>query len=457
MKKTRIWSIFETFGRENIWPFLAMVLTITVSSFVQASSTITVMPVIDMLIHPDLQQVSESTLMILRWFDRLALPKTLPAVIVLFLCVTVLKNAIAVFAKWVLIAVRMFFVKNLILDEYRAFFFSGWPFFVSQKYGTLSNTLITETTKIGQAFEAMAEMISFVLCIGFYLAIGFYVSWQITAIVLLLTLVGIIPFFLFGKKIYRMGALHTRTANDFQSIVTEALGAAKLILGFGNQKECVAKLERMIPAFVVNSIRFVMIRSISPLIFEPIGFAIILLAVYIGVNRLHTNIAEIFLLLYVFRMISQNALNIVDRRNFIKNTAPSQEQMQELREEAFKVREVSGDVVFEQLKREIVLEDITFAYPNNKVVLDRVSMVIPQGKMIAIVGRSGSGKTTLIDIVLGLYRPRSGKHPAEYIPLTFDQYVAKESGIYSAGCFFVQRVDIGESVVGESCGGFGGY
>lgn len=74
--------------------------------------------------------------------------------------------------------------------------------------------------------------------------------------------------------------------------------------------------------------------------------------------------------------------------------------------------------VKEEDKRGIIIDkietvefrNVTFIYPkNNKKVLDDISFFIKQGHKVAIIGKNGSGKTTIIKLLLGFYRPTSGK------------------------------------------------
>jgi len=63
-----------------------------------------------------------------------------------------------------------------------------------------------------------------------------------------------------------------------------------------------------------------------------------------------------------------------------------------------------------QFRKQITLENISFAYPGrHEVVLQNINMTINRGDVIGIVGPSGSGKTTLIDILLGIFPPRTGR------------------------------------------------
>jgi ATP-binding cassette subfamily C protein len=54
------------------------------------------------------------------------------------------------------------------------------------------------------------------------------------------------------------------------------------------------------------------------------------------------------------------------------------------------------------------LEDIRFAYGGGPLVLNGISIAVAAGERVAFVGASGGGKTTLVQVILGLYAPRSG-------------------------------------------------
>jgi ATP-binding cassette subfamily C protein LapB len=58
----------------------------------------------------------------------------------------------------------------------------------------------------------------------------------------------------------------------------------------------------------------------------------------------------------------------------------------------------------------LTLEGICFQYDEKSApALDDVSMTFPTGSMTAVLGRNGSGKSTMLKIVLGLYKPASGR------------------------------------------------
>ena len=56
----------------------------------------------------------------------------------------------------------------------------------------------------------------------------------------------------------------------------------------------------------------------------------------------------------------------------------------------------------------VAFRDVYFGYDDDANVLDGISFEAKRGERIAFVGESGGGKTTLINLLRGLYAPRSG-------------------------------------------------
>ena len=60
--------------------------------------------------------------------------------------------------------------------------------------------------------------------------------------------------------------------------------------------------------------------------------------------------------------------------------------------------------------REIVFKDVSFTYPGAaRPAVSELNLTIRPGERIALVGENGAGKTTLVKLLMGLYRPTSGR------------------------------------------------
>lgn len=96
----------------------------------------------------------------------------------------------------------------------------------------------------------------------------------------------------------------------------------------------------------------------------------------------------------VMRYISRNAVSIVNYQKFVDLPIK-------------KTYIQKSDFVPEA---EIYLKDVHFRYPGAaKDAVKGVTLSISAGETVAIVGENGSGKSTLVKLIMGLYKPSSGK------------------------------------------------
>lgn len=402
--------------REEKKIVIVAVLLLTLSSMIEAGLIITVAPIIDLIINPDLSKASRITVKVIEILKYINLPVSFMWIAAFYFLTVIIKSIIMSVSKFIYSKLHYKVIRKIIFDEFNSFLSASWQFFVSNKYGVLTNTLVTETTNVGHSFSAAADVLSKALGILFCILVAFLISWKLTVIVLLLVGISLIPFSALGRITYKIGGRFTTSLNDFQGLIIETFSAAKLILGFGNQQKSISRLSMIMPIYIRSAIQFIMIRTITPLAFEPIGILIMLFAVYLGVYRFKLDISEVFIMLYTFKMSSQYALYITNQKNILLYMGPSLEQIYNLKKEAERIKQPSGDKKFQHIKKEIRLIDISFSYPSYKNALKDINIVIPKGKMIAIIGNSGSGKTTLVDIIMGFYQIDGGQYLLDGVP-----------------------------------------
>ncbi|AXK44261.1 ABC transporter ATP-binding protein [Brachybacterium saurashtrense] len=70
----------------------------------------------------------------------------------------------------------------------------------------------------------------------------------------------------------------------------------------------------------------------------------------------------------------------------------------------------------------VAFRDVSFAYEDGEDVLHGIDFTIDRGEKVALVGESGGGKSTIVNLLLGLYEPRSGSvevvgRPSDELPL----------------------------------------
>lgn len=79
----------------------------------------------------------------------------------------------------------------------------------------------------------------------------------------------------------------------------------------------------------------------------------------------------------------------------------------------------AGRKLDQPLAAPIVLENLSFTYPGaERPALSDLNLELRPGERIALVGENGAGKTTLVKLLMGLYRPTSGRILVDGVDLT---------------------------------------
>ena len=400
------------------FPFLLItntVLLVAVSLF-GICSLLSISPVVDFFIHPDLQGVSPLTIKAVNILEFLGLSATLGNWLIIFIGFITLSSAFLVFARHSILRTKYAVIRDIMLGTFEDFFNARWYFFSSGKQGVLLNTFTRELTVVGDAFGAMALFFASILQTIFFLAVPFYLSWQVTAVSLGAALLFTLPFILLGKLSYRLGKLNTATANQMTSVIQENISLAKVVLGFGNQHKSINNLGYAFDAHRQVTLKSQILNIAIPILYRPFGVIMIVIALF-SARRFGVPLSEITVLLLALLQVAISIGNLTTQKNSLENFFPSYEQIKQLRQRAKQLKQESGTRQFRGFNRELLLDRLSFAYPGQEPVLVDINVRIPRGKMVAFVGESGVGKSTLIDMIIGFHQPTKGQIVFDDVPL----------------------------------------
>jgi ATP-binding cassette subfamily B protein len=157
--------------------------------------------------------------------------------------------------------------------------------------------------------------------------------------------------------------------------------------------------------------------KVTSKIFEPFGWAAILLTIYVSLEGLTVPIADVAIIVYALLRCVPLIGIISAQNNALVGFFPSYEQVINLKEQAKQDEQKTGVSPFSQLKKSIEFKGVDFSYQNRSPVLEDINAIIEQGKTVAFVGESGAGKSTLIDLLIGFYEPCDGTITVDGIPL----------------------------------------
>lgn len=419
---------------------ISNVILLIIVGILDAASIITVTPVVDLMMHPDGNNLSTVTIKITAILKNVGIPTTLLSLMIVFIVFNILRSVFFVLSKYFILTTRLKVVREMMLGAFEDFFNSQWYFFSSNSQGTLINTFTREIARVAEAFSLMAGFFANVVQITFYFAVPFYLTWKVSTVSLISALICVTPFFLLGRLSYNLGIKITNTANQLTAVIVESLSSAKVILGFGNQNISIAKLSKAFDRHYKASLVASTLEQSIPIMYFPLGL-VCLVSTLLFSRAIGVPLSETVAVLYSL-MKSVPLIGELSRaRNSLENFYPSYEQIKRLRENAKQLKQITGSRIFEGIANGIIFENVSFAYPGCKNVLNHINAKIPKGKMIAFVGESGAGKSTLIDMLMGFHEPSTGKVKIDNIPIeNFDisslrhkiGYVPQEELLFNA-------------------------
>jgi ATP-binding cassette subfamily B protein len=407
-KSSSIVAIFSEFLTRYPRHFSLLFLLLVVEGVVAAMSVLAIVPMADFLLDPSLGKPSRITQVVLRFFSGISMSPSFWFFGFFFVGFNLLKGTLEVAIRYAILRIKYAVVRGLFGDALHTFFKARWEFFSGSEQGRLLNTLNKELNTIGDTLGQLATLFAQVIQIGIYLAVPLWLNAPMTLTALGLTVLFGVPFMLLHRISYRLGKRNTETANVLMGVLSEVLGAARLILGFGRQAQ---SRERYLMAFdrhVHVTLRSHTLATVVPSFFKPLAMLSVVIAMGFTIQQ-QARISELAAVMWSLLAAMPILSDLLQGNIQISNFLPSYEQLISLREKAAKVEEIEGRRIFTQMERGVELKDLDFTYPGRIQTLKGLNIHIPKGQMTALVGESGSGKSTVTDLVLGLQIPERGQ------------------------------------------------
>ncbi len=247
-----------------------------------------------------------------------------------------------------------------------------------------------------------------------YATLMFLYSWKLA----LVTLISIPPFLILNFAstpfLKKMSREIFNASNEENSYLIEALNGVRTVKSMSVEKSVRWDWEERLNKEIKQSYRGQMmgikIQIISSVINTISSTAMIWIGASLVINGEFT-IGQLF----AFNMISANVISPFQRLaglwNHLQELGIAIERLCDVIEAKPEEDSESSRQSIGKLQGYVKFENVTFRYNKDAEtnILENINFEIKPGQTIALVGRSGSGKTTLAKLILGLYKPISGK------------------------------------------------
>ncbi|MFK5882072.1 MAG: ABC transporter ATP-binding protein [Sulfurospirillum sp.] len=309
---------------------------------------------------------------------------------------------LAKFAKgrYHLLAYRLF--ENYLGMSYRNF--------IEKNSSELNKAIINEAQNLTTIMQAALFMMSEIFIVIFIYSMMIYVNWKIT--ILLTVILGLNALFLLkiiSPRIKKAGVDREGFQKDFFEIINSSLGNFKIIKLKSNNQEIMDRFAKASHGFAKVNILNETYSHFPRLFLEAIGFSIVAFIVIYLVMKYQSDISGAIALISMFVLglyrLMPSANRILSSYNQILYHKKSLDIIHN--DIMYDSEQLQDDEI--EFKNKITLKDVSFEYIENKPILNGINLEIQKGSSIAFVGESGSGKSTLVDMIIGLYKPNSGK------------------------------------------------
>ncbi|HEX8252319.1 MAG TPA: ABC transporter ATP-binding protein [Thermoanaerobaculia bacterium] len=240
---------------------------------------------------------------------------------------------------------------------------------------------------------------------------AFTVHWSIgTAYLLLAPLLGTLMFFISRKIKTQQRIIVTQTA-ELAGSTTETLRNVELVKSLGLEQQEITRLNNVntnILGLELKKVRFLRFYSfLQGTLINTTRAGILFLMLWHVYQRTIT-LGEFYaLFFYSFAIFSP----LAELGAMIAQYQEARASMEKL-EEVLAIEPApkpANPVEVGALTR-IAFENISFTYPSATTPsLENINLDVREGDTVAFVGPSGSGKTSLVKLLVGLYRPSSGR------------------------------------------------
>lgn len=286
-----------------------------------------------------------------------------------------------------------------------------YKYFIKENTNSLNKNITTECNLLVGLVQQILMLLSEIIVIFCIYVVMLVVNIKITFLVTLFLggCVFIIKLLIINKtKIW--GQQRAKVIEEYYKIIGATFGNYKFIKLLGNINEINDRFKESCKNYIEVDKKFWGTQPIPKYILEFLGFSIVVVLIIASVLLYgEEGMKYIMPIITVFSIGLYKILPSLNRVvTYYQNIVFYKEALNIIYKELKKEEEDLGNKKIE-FNREIKINNLTFEYEVGKEILNSIFLNIVKGEKIAFVGESGSGKTTLVDLIIGLYKQKSGE------------------------------------------------
>jgi ATP-binding cassette, subfamily C, bacterial len=417
LKDRRLLDLFKTLVRAYPKESAVVTLTLFLAGLAEGFGIATLLPLLGLVAGGEARNNTELGRMIADSLQTVGVQPTVGMLIILILVLMTVKTGLFLLAarQWALYAGRV--ETDLRMDFIRALMGARWEYFISQRQGSLANSITTEARNASETYVLVCRMIAAGLQAVMYIAVALLVSWKVTVAALVggaLTLSLLNGFVTMAR---RAGEQQTDLLKEVSARLLDGVQGIKPLKAMACENRLVPLLEKDMHGLYDARRKQVLSGEGLNTLSE---FALVCL-VSVGIFIAFTVWAaplETVMLFAVLAWRTFGKMRIVQQNyQWLGHMQSSFWSLRSAIDRATAANEAALNSKTSSLNQAITFRNVSFSY-GDKPVLRNVFLTIPAGGFIALTGPSGAGKTTIADLIIGLFSPQEGQVSIDDVSVT---------------------------------------
>ncbi len=234
----------------------------------------------------------------------------------------------------------------------------------------------------------------------------------------------ILPIAYFGRRVRSVSRSSQDRVADVGGMVTETLGAMKIVQAFNQQEREGGRFAAAVEAIFTTAKRRILLRAVMTAIIILFIFGSITLILWrgaIGVSTGEITGGTIAAFVFVAALVAGAFGSLTEVYGDLLRGSGAASRLNELLNEKPGIAmPARPEKLPEPPRGSLSFRNVTFRYPTRLEVaaLKDFSLEVEPGETVAIVGPSGAGKSTIFQLAERFYDPQAGSIRIDGVPLT---------------------------------------
>ena len=236
-------------------------------------------------------------------------------------------------------------------------------------------------------------------------------SWEIAAVVVVITPASLLVAGYIAKQTYSMFQLQNVTRGEQTALIDESVGGIKTLKAFGREDETMKSFDEIngrlekasLQAIFFSSLVNPSTRFVNSLVYAGVG----LVGAFMTVSGVIT-VGNLTSFLNYANQYTKPFNEISGVMTELQNALACAARVFELIEAPARTPEPEDPKFPDPVEGNIRIEDLKFSYSAEKPLFKDIDISVSAGQRVAIVGPTGCGKTTLINLLMRFYDPEYG-------------------------------------------------